>query len=335
MPDVFILGAGFSKAIYSSMPTMAELSSAILEKGEEVGLPVAELARLDNNIERWMTYLSQSQPWLKTPENDRNKGFAGQLREQIKEIIDDRTRSAARSDSPDWLKCLIRAWHERRATVITLNYDTLIERASQQLQITDKIKGILAEQMYPPYFAHITSRSDSPWGEGTIDTFLYLKLHGSTNWYYSGRDDFYGETIFYSTVSSLGSDNLAPEKASIARAGDKEVLIIPPVTEKTTYFNNETVKGLWHKASVALSKATRVFVTGYSLPISDLGMQLFLINNQPKPQTPVYVIDTCADVATRYECVLPELQITKDFAHGQEPVEKFSAHYPDMPTDPQ
>ena len=336
MPDVFILGAGFSKAISASMPTMAELSSAILENREKVGLPVAELARLDNNIELWMTYLSQSQPWLKTPENDRNKAFAGQLREQIKEIIDDRTRSAARSDSPDWLKCLIRAWHERRATVITLNYDTLIERASQQLQITDKIKGILAEQMYPPYFANIRSRSGvGLLGEGPIVTFSYLKLHGSTNWYYSGRDDFYGETIFYSIVSSLGSDLSVPEKKSIERAGDKEALIIPPVTEKTTYFNNETVKGLWYDARVALSNATRVFVIGYSLPISDLGMQLFLINNQPEPQTPVYVIDTCAAVATRYECVLPELQITKDFAHGQEPVEKFSAHYPNMPTDPQ
>ena len=108
MPDLFILGAGFSKAIYDSMPTMAELSSAILENGEKVGLPVAELARLDNNIERWMTYLSQSQPWLKTHENDRNKAFAGQLREQIKEIIDDRTTSAARSGPPNWLSCLIR-----------------------------------------------------------------------------------------------------------------------------------------------------------------------------------------------------------------------------------
>ena len=336
MPDLFILGAGFSKAIHDSMPTMAELSSAVLKNREKVGVPVAALARLGDNIERWMTYLSQSQPWLKTPENDRNKAFAGQLREQIKEVIDDRTRSAARSDSPDWLKCLIRSWHERRATVITLNYDTLIERASRELPIVDKIMRILAGEMYPPYFANIQSRSGAAvWGKETTDTFLYLKLHGSTNWYYSGRDNFYGETIFYSDVPPLGSDLLAEEKALSARSRDKEALIIPPVTEKTTYFNNETVKGLWHKASVALSKATRVFVIGYSLPISDLGMQLFLINNQPQPQTPVYVIDTCADVATRYECVLPELQITKDFAHGQEPVEKFSAHYPNMPTDPQ
>ena len=327
MPDLFILGAGFSKAIDDRMPTMAELSSAILENGEKVDLPVAALHRLGNNIELWMTYLSQSQPWLKTPENDHNKAFAGQLREQIKEIIDDRTRSAARSDSPDWLKCLIRAWHERRATVITLNYDTLIERASQQLPITDQ-SGIRAEAMYPPYFANIISRPGvGLLSGGRIDTFSYLKLHGSTNWYYSGRDYFYGETIFYSEVHAFGSDPLTQEKALSALSRDKEALIIPPVTEKTTYFNNETVKGLWHDARVALSKATRVFVIGYSLPISDLGMQLFLINNQPEPQTPVYVIDTCAAVATRYECVLPKLQITKDFAHDQEPVEKFSEHY--------
>ena len=324
MPDLFILGAGFSKAIYDSMPTMAELSSAILENGEKVGLPVAELARLDNNIERWMTYLSQSQPWLKTHENDRNKAFAGQLREQIKEIIDDRTTSAARSGPPNWLSCLIRSWHERRATVITLNYDTLIERASQELPITNKIRGIRAEEMYPPYFANIKSRSGvGLFGGETIATFLYLKLHGSTNWYYSGRDNFYGETIFYSDVPPLGSDLLAEEKALSARSRDKEALIIPPVTEKTTYFNNETVKGLWHDARDALSKATRVFVIGYSLPISDLGMQLFLINNQPEPQTPVYVIDTCAAVATRYECVLPKIANNKRFCTRSESRQKI------------
>lgn len=336
MTDLFILGAGFSKAIYNSMPTMDELSSAVLQNREKAGLPVDALHRLGSNIELWMTYLSQSQPWLKTTDNDFNKAFAGQLREQIKEIIDDRTTLAARSDPPAWLSRLIRSWHEKRATVVTLNYDTLIERASRELRITDKIKRVPAGQMYPPYFANIWSRSgDGLFAEDEINTFLYLKLHGSTNWYYSGRDNFYGETIFYSDVPPLGSDHSIQGTALSARSRDKEALIIPPVYEKTTYFNNETVKGLWHDASVALSKATRVFVIGYSLPSSDLGMRLFLINNQPKPQTPVYVIDRCADVATRYECVLPELQITKDFAHDQNPVEEFSEHYPHMPTDPQ
>ena len=87
MTDLFILGAGFSKAIYNSMPTMDELSSAVLQNREKAGLPVDALHRLGSNIELWMTYLSQSQPWLKTTGNDFNKAFAGQLREQIKKIM--------------------------------------------------------------------------------------------------------------------------------------------------------------------------------------------------------------------------------------------------------
>ena len=341
MTDLFILGAGFSKAIYSSMPTMDELSSAVLEnlELEKVSLPVDALRRLGDNIERWMTYLSQPQPWLKTPDNDFNKAFAGRLREQIKKIIDDRTTLAARSDPPAWLSRLIKSWHEQRATVVTLNYDTLIERASRKLQISEEIRCVRVGEMYPPYFADIGTRSgEAFWAGGEKNTFSYLKLHGSTNWYYSGRDNFYGETIFYSDVSPLGSDPLGreEEEESSAQARDKEALIIPPVYEKTTYFNNETVKGLWHDASVALLEATRVFVIGYSLPTSDLGMELFLINNQPKkPQTPVYVVDRCADVATRYERVLPELQIRKDFAHAQNPVEEFIEQYPHMPTEGQ
>ena len=332
MTDLFILGAGFSKAINYRMPTMDELSSAVLINLENVGLRVPDaLHDLGNNIELWMTYLSQAQPWLKESDNHFNKAFAGQLRKQIEEIIHDRTTIASQSNPPVWLNRLIRSWHEQRATVITLNYDTLIERASRELQITDKIKRIMANQMYPPYFANIASRSGvGLFGEGKVDTFLYLKLHGSINWYYSGRDNFYGETIFYADVPPLGSDYSDQEKALSALSRDKETLIIPPVNEKTIYFSNETVKGLWHDASLALSNATRVFVIGYSLPISDLGMQLFLINNQPVPQTPVYVIDTCAEVAKRYESLLPKLQIKTDFSHDQNPVEKFSEHYPNL-----
>ena len=199
------------------------------------------------------------------------------------------------------------------------------------MQITDEIKYISAGQMYPPYFANIESRSGvGLYGGGEIDTFLYLKLHGSTNWHYSGRDNFYGETIFYAEVPPFSSDHSDQEKVLSALSRDKETLIIPPVNEKTIYFNNETVKGLWHDASVALSNATRVFVIGYSLPISDLGMRLFLINNQPVPQTPVYVIDKCAEVAERYEFLLSKLQINRDFSHDQNPVEKFSEHYPNL-----
>ena len=335
MNDVFILGAGFSKAIYDEMPTMDELSSAVRTILKENSVPVPDaLDKLGNNIELWMTYLSHSQPWLKTHRNYFNKSFAGQLRDQIKEIIEAKTEAAAQSVPPNWLTSLIRSWHEQRATIITLNYDTLIERASRNLHITDEIMGVHASQMYPPYFANIAARSGvALWGGEDIETFSYLKLHGSTNWYYSGRDNFYGETIFFADVPALGSNDSAQEAelkvADLqALSRDKETLIIPPVTEKTTYFNSETIRGLWHKAGLALSNATRVFVIGYSLPDSDVGMRLFMTDNQPSLGSPLYVIDTNAEVTKRYESVLPSMQIREEFAQNQNPVEVFCERYP-------
>ena len=333
MNDVFILGAGFSKALYHKMPTMEELSSAVRTNLKAIRVPMPDaLEKLGNNIELWMTYLSHAQPWIKPYENDLNKGFAGLLRDQIKRIIEAKTEAAARSSLPHWLIDLIKSWHRRRATIITLNYDTLVERASRDLQITDKIKGVHPSQMYPPYFANILARSGvAVWGGADITTFSYLKLHGSTNWYYSGRDNFYGETIFFGDVAPFCSDSLSLEEESVSMPyEDKQALIIPPVTEKTTYFNSETIRGLWHRAGVALSNATQVFVIGYSLPDSDVGMRLFLTGNQPTARTPFYVIDTNAEVTKRYESILPKMQIREEFARDQNPVEEFSKQYPRM-----
>ncbi len=330
MRDLFILGAGFSKAISQGMPTMQELSTEVLDNLEKLGLRVPdELHNLGNDIELWMTYLSQAQPWLQDDEVYLNLATAHQIRKQIKEIIDSCT---ARSAPPDWLKCLIRSWHDRRANVLTLNYDILVERAARELPLGDKTKPILAQQMYPPYLANITSRTRSSYGEETIDTFSYLKLHGSVNWYYSGRENFYGETIFYADVPPLGEDYPKAEASLGLLSKDKATLIIPPVNEKTTYFNNETVKELWKDAGSALGEACRIIVIGYSLPPSDLGMRLFLTNNQPAPDTPVYVVDIDPCVAERYADLLPNLRIVKvkDFLRRPNPTERFSQQYPNL-----
>ena len=78
MNDVFILGAGFSKAIHSGMPTLADLTDEVTRRlrGSEGSLP-QPLIGLENNIEFWITYLSQRQPWLTEYENDSNKSLAG------------------------------------------------------------------------------------------------------------------------------------------------------------------------------------------------------------------------------------------------------------------
>lgn len=53
MADVILLGAGFSKAISQSMPLLNDLSEELKSKVSDVP---------GNNVEHWMTYLSQSYP---------------------------------------------------------------------------------------------------------------------------------------------------------------------------------------------------------------------------------------------------------------------------------
>ena len=194
MRDVFILGAGFSKAINSSMPTMEELSKKVIAKLNDSPFPIHEkLYRLGDNIESWMTYLSQPQPWLPEEDHLRNKALATEIRRHISDIISDLTMLSMESPAPEWLPSLIEHWHLQRCTVITLNYDTLIERASRDVPRESSPK-IFEYHTYPPYFSNVASRHESAFGFGAskLETFSYLKLHGSTNWYYSGRDSFYG-----------------------------------------------------------------------------------------------------------------------------------------------
>ena len=59
---------------------------------------------------------------------------------------------------PTWLHTLIKQWHSRQVSVITLNYDTIIESACRG-PVTEDSREISPMKMYPPYFAGIRSRS--------------------------------------------------------------------------------------------------------------------------------------------------------------------------------
>ena len=114
-------------------------------------------------------------------------------------------------------------------------------------------------------------------------------------------------------------------------SADKEVLIIPPVTDKLTYFNNETVRRLWREASEALYAAHRVFVIGYSLPPTDIGMTFFLQHSQPSENTAVYIVDENSEVVTHFERVLPRLKVKREFAGETGVVSEFVCKYAELP----
>ena len=333
--DVFILGAGFSKAIHKQMLTMVELGAVVRKRLADVpNFSSAIPDSLGDDIELWMTYLSQPQPWLREPDIDLHRSLGGRIRQSIAAVIEVRTALASETLVPDWLRRLILAWHQREAVVITLNYDTLVEKAARDLIVPERASMLEPADIYPPYFANIASRSGTPWGREFRRTFRLLKLHGSVNWYYSGREDFHGETIFFSDVPQFGpARHQAAHYAASQRlrdmAADKETLLIPPVAEKTTYFNNETVRGLWKDAAAALQDAAALYIIGYSLPITDLGMRFFLAGNSPNADSPVHVVNTDTNILEHYREFLQPPNMRAKYVGSNNPVERFARGYAD------
>ena len=113
-------------------------------------------------------------------------------------------------------------------------------------------------------------------------------------------------------------------------AADKETLLIPPVAEKTTYFNNETVRVLWRDAAVALRGAAAHYVIGYSLLISDLGMPFFLTGNSPGANSPIQIVDIDTNVLERHRVFLNRSDLGAEYVRLDNSVVRFSGDYADV-----
>ena len=327
MSDVFLLGAGFSKAVSDDMPLLKELSSQI--RGRLSNLPES-LLTLGDNIEIWLSYLSQPHPWLRESENLRNRALALEITEEIEKVLDEKEQLAVLDECPSWLRTLTQYWHKNQAGVISLNYDTLVERAA-----VNSIGKIKVEHIYPVRLELSTKRGGEKAAVSgsmrPVDSFTLFKLHGSTNWYYSGASESTGEVIYYSAIKGWGDDPSA-ERNSKQAVSDKVPLIVPPTTEKVGFFQHESLKRIWTQALSSLCTATRLFIIRYSLPMTDLAVRLFLHDGAlvSDCKKELYIINRDSSVIDRYTELLGNAFDIKDEFVGDNAIEKFVKKIEDL-----
>ena len=305
-PGVYVRSSGFSKAISNEMPLTKDLSKEVVEHYSRADTISPDVRRMiEEDFEKALTFLAQNKPWLPESENLRHKALYLDLTYVIRGIFHERFRGPlvwGSNKPPLWLEALITHWHNNRATVITLNYDTLVERVASSTYWEARSTKIPTGQLYPIPLTPAAQRSryaaGVPGGGGAaVETFRLLKLHGSTNWFYSGRTDFFGEELFY--VPCIGGvdgpfvarEGRDPEKPHWTNIGDKTALIIPPVLDKSVFFQHESLRSLWFQASQAIKTASRVVCMGYSLPSSDLTMAQFLKSSAPSQRVPFEIVD--------------------------------------------
>jgi hypothetical protein len=297
--DVVILGAGFSKAVHDSFPLLSELAARVFPYLKENAAPsvihlVEELQRdvvttqqisdsgrgSDFDFEAWLARIAIDQPHLSIAENLERRALFARATLAIRDVLLEAQREAFESELPNWLCQLIYILHIRRSTVITMNYDTVIETEVPRLLrpwlrndggVMQFCASDLFDGIPPTYTTPEQTFLDSPvgeWGKSprqTQHTFRLIKLHGSLDWF-AAPNDSTGATLI--RLEHFKEDSNEEANNGLHPPG-REPYIIPPDANKSPYFVNPIVREMWSMARTALERAKRVILVGYSLPATD------------------------------------------------------------------
>lgn len=309
--DAFVLGAGFSRAISEEMPVLSELGEQIFNLlGPNAPAVLPNLPSTD--FENWLSFLAEDDPWLREDDRLRNRSVFLQVSRLLCDLISAREIAARQDAPPDWLRMLVARWHEDEASVITFNYDTLVEAAfTETVRVysspdNEDPNYVSPSQIFRAPLTPIGARAGAVLVAPTISTFRLLKLHGSRTWLYSGRDSFFGEAIYDATLFRNWASNDTYERPWLL--ADKVPLVVPPTSGKTGFFNNETVRLQWRLAYQALQEADRIFIVGYSLPPTDL-LTRFLLQAGARPGSSVVAVNRDCSVVDRLTGVLPRSKV--------------------------
>lgn len=302
--DCYLLGAGFSRAISDSMPTLANLQEDVLGA---LGFGPEVLEPFGSDLEQWMSYLSVDQPWLTYAANLRNRALFNDAAHAVAESISGAEARALKDPLPLWLKRLVGGWFDTESTLISFNYDTLIERAASQQRLLSDWGDIYRVPLnIRPIINHGLMMGAGRYSETIPELF---KLHGSTNWAFSGLDSPPTDPINIVKSGGLWQVEEQPQAMrrgeGAARHADLEPLIIPPTGTKGTFYSNRALQAQWRDAFSRLSGACQLTIIGYSFPASDLGARHFVANALP-PDLPITIVDYSNETAQRIMAFLGE-----------------------------
>lgn len=341
---VFFLGAGFSKAVRSCYPLMDELTQQVFERleKESVRKHLDEIPPLvKQNIESLLTYLSTDSPWKTDATKYENKALYSAIVEILSDIfleLAKREQSGVYGPYDIGGNLAIKiSKHLEDYNFITLNYDLLLEQMLLRIIREETgYDGISHQNFYSYPMSWIGSRSHS----GSFGFASYekettlpkiLKLHGSVNWFWAGTGP--SDILYYRNWTRNEKDNIT--------MGLKPY-IIPPVLDKSSFYNHIAIHEIWRQAEELLSNADEIYIVGFSFPQTDSSVKYLFQSALRKHQPKIYVVnaDTKKHLQINYKPVFgdipidytytstskkhPDKKVLDRFAHGVMHVPKAS-----------
>lgn len=284
---VVLLGAGFSRAISPEMPLMKELGPLVLER---LHLPGDTLSPFGGDVEAWLGHLGSDEPWLEDSDNLRSRALFVDGVQAIHDIIVE-AQSRTEEEPPPWLQRLVAQWSHEQATILTFNYDILLERALAEVvgaRGFGDLYPIALEQRQP-----VDAALNPSGGPSLRESPTLYKLHGSVNWLHGGERAPSTERFV------LREDHIPPYLYA-----DLAPFVVPPASSKSHYYDRAPLRVQWKRAADALREATALDVIGYSFPPSDSGTRTFLGTNTCD-SVPVTLVDPSPEAPGRLNSMFP------------------------------
>ncbi|HEB9427825.1 TPA: SIR2 family protein [Campylobacter coli] len=324
--DVFFFGAGFSKSLNNSYPTLAELSEYFLENGF-----IYENEKIyKDNLEQLLTYLITPLPFKTKEDILRDEASYLEKINKISKFFIELLETKEIDKNNKYILNLSQYINDNKCTCITLNYDLLLEEilflthenSYQDIDSYDVFYKIPIKQIDERKNTKSNNYGFNFYqGDFNINNNFVeiIKLHGSINWY---CDQAYSNSQIYSFMEKV--DRYKDELFI-----DLKPLIIPPILDKTNNYNHILLRSLWKKAFKAIQKAKNIYIYGFSFPITDLSVvYLFKSALQNKQDYKIYVINTKShidDKKKRYNEIFGEGKCDFSFCCDDN-LEKLAKH---------
>jgi len=318
--DVVLLGAGFSKAVSCHFPLIEELREDALD---EARVPPDERPDGCTRFEAWLSRIAEDQPYRSVEENLAARGLFVQMSRAIGSVMRRQQRLALENAPLAWLDDFLSVLHARQTTVVSFNYDNVIEcsvdghrlkdwsryggRDVTSHDIVDRLPPLppsIVSEEQPigpnwPCFPNGQPADLSPLfsqdGDQVARSLRLLKLHGSLSWYWS-PDDETGVTLQrWRTPGTFGRPSPDDKEARRRALPGRVPFIVPPTAMKSRYLTNLVVREIWSSARTDLEKAKRLIVIGYSVPPEDQVASGLLADALRRREVEVIVVDPCAE----------------------------------------
>lgn len=213
----------------------------------------------------------------------------------LRSYFEKKHKESCKAQPPPYLKEKL-AELEKGDAVVTLNWDTIVERT------------LLASNRWVPRDGYGfrkelflgTSQSDKkPLSPVPKSQIIVLKLHGSVGWY-SKNQHVYFDREFLSGFPFPAEDSLRcfdPRQPNEVQSSARAVMAYPTYLKRLAAPEMQQV---WRLAGNALRKAHIVEVWGYSLPDSDAAIRILLNELRFRRKVRIYVHEPCEAARKRW-----------------------------------